>query len=126
MVLPLITGMQARGPRRLLCLTGTMVGTLPSNVSLALRVMAEAYRNWCPALAADAAEQERLEIYSHLDRTLVKPPRLTNSLPTQLIRSGPTLHVGQLSRITRSDLATFLLNEARDSHHLQEPVYVCR
>ena len=103
-----------------------MVGTLPSNVSLALRVMAEAYRNWGPALAADAAEQERLEIYSHLDRTLVKPPRLTNSLPTQLIRSGPTLHVGQLSRITRSDLATFLLNEARDSHHLQEPVYVCR
>jgi putative NADH-flavin reductase len=88
--------------------------------------MASAYRNWCPALAADAAEQERLVIDSQLDWTLVKPPRLTKSPPTQLIRSGPTLHVGLLSRISRGDLATFMLNEARDSRYLQKRVYVCR
>jgi putative NADH-flavin reductase len=123
--LQIITGMQAIGPRRLLCLTGAMVGTLPSNVSLALRVMAAAYRTWCPELAADASEQEHIVIDSQLDWTLVKPPRLTKSPPTQLIRSGPTLHVGLLSRICRGDLATFMLNEARDSQHLQERVYVC-
>ena len=123
--LQIITGMQAIGPRRLLCLTGAMVGTLPSNVSLTLRVMATAYRYWCPELAADASEQEHMVINSQLDWTLVKPPRLTNTPPTQLIRSGPELHVGLLSCISRDDLATFMLNEARDSQHLQERVYVC-
>ena len=75
--------------------------------------------------AADASEQERVVIDSQLDWTLVKPSRLTNSPATQLIRAGPALHVGLLSRISRGDLATFLLNEARDSQHLQERVYVC-
>ncbi|HEX6725736.1 MAG TPA: NAD(P)H-binding protein [Nitrospira sp.] len=123
--LRIIAGMQLIGLRRLLCLTGAMVGALPSNVSLALRMMAAAYRYWCPELAADASEQERVVIDSQLDWTLVKPSRLTNSPATQLIRAGPALHVGLLSRISRGDLATFLLNEARDSQHLQERVYVC-
>ena len=123
--LQIIAGMQGMGLRRLLCLTGAMVGVLPSNVSLALRAMAVTYRYWCPELAADASEQERVVIESQLDWTLVKPPRLTSSVATHLIRSGPTLHIGLLSRISRGDLATFLLDEARDSKHLQERVYVC-
>lgn len=122
--LQIIAGMQMLGLRRLLCLTGAMVGVLPSSVSLALRAMAAAYQYWCPELAADASEQERVVINSQLDWTLVKPPRLTNSAAMHLIRSGPTLPVGLLSRISRSDLATFLLDEARDSQHLQERVYV--
>lgn len=120
-----IAEMQVIGVRRLLCLTGAMVGVLPSNVSLALRAMAAAYRYWCPELAADASEQERVVIESQLDWTIVKPPRLTNSAATHLIRSGPALHVGLLSRINRGDLATFLLDEAWDSQHLQERVYIC-
>ena len=44
----------------------------------------------------------------------------------QLIRSGLTLHVGLLSRISRGELTTFMVNEAQDSHHLRARVYVCR
>ncbi|MDR4470337.1 MAG: NAD(P)H-binding protein [Nitrospira sp.] len=120
-----IAEMQVIGVRRLLCLTGAMVGVLPSNVSLALRAMAVTYRYWCPELAADASEQERVVIESQLDWTLVKPPRLTNSAATDLTRSGPAVHVGLLSHISRDDLATFLLDEARDSQYVQKRVYIC-
>jgi len=65
--LRIIAGMQVIGLRRLLCLTGAMVGALPSNVSLALRAMAAAYRYWCPELAADASEQERVVIDSQVE-----------------------------------------------------------
>jgi putative NADH-flavin reductase len=87
--------------------------------------MAVAYRYWCPELADDASEQEHVVIDSRLDWTLLKPARLTNSAAMHLIHSGPTLHVGLLSRISRGDLATFLINEAWDSQHLQERVYIC-
>lgn len=119
-----IAEMQVVGLRRLLCLTGAIVGALPSNVSLALRAMAVAYRYWCPELASDAAEQERVVIDSQLDWTLVKPPRLTNNSATHLFRAGPAIQVGLMNRISRGDLATFLLDEARDSNHLRERVYV--
>ncbi|MGH7410209.1 MAG: hypothetical protein ACREJ6_03985 [Candidatus Methylomirabilis sp.] len=66
--------MKTSGPQRLICLTGAMVGDLPSNVSLAMRAMAWVYQPQCPDLAADASGQECAVMDSGLDWTLVKPP----------------------------------------------------
>lgn len=119
-----ISGMKSAGIRRLVCLTGAMVGDLPRNVSIPMRLLATLYRNQVPRLAADAAEQERLVMESGMDWTLAKPPRLTDGPATGRVRSGPALRVGLLSRISRRDLASFLVGEIADPHHVRERVYV--
>lgn len=121
----IISAMQAMGPRRLLCLTGAMAGELPPNVSFAMRAMAALYRRQCPDLAADASAQERAVIDSGLDWTLVKPPRLTTGRATRRVRADAALPVGLMSRISRSDLAAFMLDEAVAARHIRERVYVC-
>ena len=120
----IITAMMSAGPRRLLCLTGAMVGELPRNVSLPMRLMAATYRRQCPGLAADAAEQERAVIESGLDWTLVKPARLTSGRASENPRAGQHLHVGLMSRVRRADLAAFMLDEVLASRHLRQRVYV--
>ena len=121
----IILAMQSVGVRRLLCLTGAMVGELAPNVSLAMRTMAAAYRRQYPELAADAAQQERAVVDSGLDWTVVKPPRLTSGPATHHIRADRALRVGLLSYISRGDLAAFILDEALVSRYLRERVYVC-
>jgi len=61
---------------------------------------------------------------SGLNWTLAKPPRLMDAPPTGRVRAGPTLRVGLLSRISRSDLAGFLVDEMTHPWHLQQRVYV--
>ena len=101
-----------------------MVGVLPPNVSLPMRLLAGAFRRRVPHLAADAAEQERIVMQSALDWTIVKPPRLTDGPPTGRVRADPALRVGLLSRIRRQDLAAFMLAEVARSAHLEQRVYV--
>lgn len=120
----LIASMKAAGVPRLVCLTGAMVGELPPNVSRPMRWMAGLYRDRVPHLAADASEQERLVMQSGLDWTLAKPPRLTDGPATGRYRADPGLRVGLRSRISRSDLAAFLLDELRFSRHNRQRVYV--
>jgi putative NADH-flavin reductase len=120
----IVAVMTAGGPARLICQTGAMAGDLPPNVSPAMRLMAALYRRQCPELAADVAAQERAVTGSGLDWTLVKPPRLASGPATHRTRAGPTLRVGLLSHISRSDLAAFLLEEAAAARHLRQRVYV--
>jgi len=116
--------MKASGPRRLLCITGAMVGTLPANVSVAMRAMAGMFRSRCPAIAEDGAAQERIVMESGLDWTLVKPPRLTDGPPTRGVLAGPALRVGMLSHVSRSDVAAWMLDEAMACRHVRERVYL--
>lgn len=119
-----VAAMKAAGVRRLVCLTGAMVGELPPNVSLPMRVLAGLFRRRRPHIAADGAEQERVVMTSGLGWTIVKPPRLTDGAGTGRVRAEPALRVGLMSRISRSDLAAFLLDELVSSHHLGQRVYV--
>lgn len=121
----IISAMQSAGPRRLLCLTGAMVGELGPNLSVPMRTMAAVFRRQYPELAADAAAQERAVIGCDLEWTVVKPPRLTIGPATHRIRAGRALGVGLLSHISRGDLAAFMLDEVLASQHLRERVYVC-
>ncbi len=121
-----ISAMKAAGVRRLVCLTGAMVGELRPNVSFAMRLLAAMFRRKVPHIAADNAEQERLVMASGLDWTIVKPPRLTEGPPTGRVRADAALRVGLLSRISRRDLAAFLLDEVISSPHFQQQVYVSK
>ena len=118
-----IAAMTATGRRRLLCVTGAMVGDAPSR-SLAMSWMAGIYRRWRPQAARDRVEQEDAVTGSILDWTLIKPPRLTEGGPTARIAAGPDVPVGILSSISRADLATFMLDAIVDPAHLRQRIIV--
>jgi putative NADH-flavin reductase len=121
-----IAAMRTAEVRRLVCVTGAMAGELPPNVGLAMRLLASIFRRRLPYIAEDRSEQERSIMASALDWTIVKPPRLTDGPLTHRVSADPALRVGLLSRVSRSDLADFLLEEAASWQHLRQRVYVRR
>ncbi len=120
----IINAMQAERTRRIVCLTGAMVGAMPPNTSVALRLMAAAFRWRLPAIAADGAEQEAIVTASGLDWTLVKPPRLTSRPRTTTVHANAALPVGAMSSIGRQDLAEFIFRAAAHDRFVGQRVYV--
>jgi len=59
----------------------------------------------------DKETMEALVRGSEVDWTIVQPPALTNGPPTGAYRTGTDLRIGLRSRISRADLADFLLRE---------------
>jgi putative NADH-flavin reductase len=119
----IIDAMQAAGVRRLICVTGAMVGDYP-HLSWFMRMMRNSYRKQQPALAADRAEQERLVAASGLQWTAVKPPRLTNGAVRGRMRSGESLKVGAFASISRADLARFMLDAVESPQYVGKHVVV--
>ena len=118
-----ITAMQATRCRRLLCVTGAMVGEARSR-SRTLSWMAAAFRWRQPATARDRAEQEAAVAGSTLDWTIIKPPRLTDAGPTGRVAAAPDLPVGLLSSISRPDLAHYMLDAVGDRTLIHQRVIV--
>lgn len=121
-----VQGMMAHQVSRIICLTGAMIGALPRNISLPMRLMAAAFRHSRPAVAADRAAQEEIIENSGLLWTIVKPPRLVDGSPVGRIHAGTDLRMGLRSRISRSDLAEFLLEVLSAGRYLRQRVYVKR
>ncbi len=121
----IIEGMQAQGQRRLLVLTGAMIGESAGNISIPMRTLEFAIRRiGDDEQAEDRAAQERVVRGSKLDWTLVKPPRLTESSEVTPARAATDLAVGLRSRMSRASLAAFLLQEIQERRYVQQAVYV--
>jgi putative NADH-flavin reductase len=103
--------MKAQRVRRLICVTGALIGDYPGNRTAPFRWVADRFARRLPALAVDRAEQERIVRESGLEWTLVKPPRLTDGPRTGSAHGSPLQRVGLLSKISRKDLAEFILDE---------------
>jgi putative NADH-flavin reductase len=119
-----IVGMRAAGCRRLLCLTGAMIGSAPGNRSRPMQWMARSFAQHAPDLARDREEQERIVAASGLDWTIVKPPRLTEGSASGRVCAGTDLRLGLLSRISRADLAAFMLDEIDGRAYVRQRVFV--
>lgn len=120
----IVDAMRARNVRRLVCVTGAMIGAMPPNTSRAMRAMAATIRKRHRALMADRAEQEEIVIASGLDWTVVKPPRLTNGARTKTVHAGPALKVGLSSSLCRQNLAEFVFRAAAHGRFVGQRVYV--
>jgi putative NADH-flavin reductase len=119
----IVGAMEAAGCRRLLCVTGAMIGDVPTR-SRPMSWM-RAWFGWRrPAVARDREEQETIVAASTLDWTIVKPPRLTEAEPCGRTAAGPELRVGLRSSISRADLATFLLDEIADPRFVHQRVII--
>jgi putative NADH-flavin reductase len=119
----IVRAMETLGIRRLICITGAMVGSDPTR-DAATRWLVEQFRRRRPEVAADREEQERVVEQSRLDWTLVKPPRLTGGPATGRWRAGPCLRAGLFASISRGDLVAFVLREMDTSEHRRAGVVV--
>lgn len=68
----------------------------------------------------DKERMERLIRESSVDWTIVRPPALTEGPYTGTYRAGTGLPVRLTSRISRADLAEFLLDEAVEGAYVRE------
>ncbi len=118
----IIEAMRETGVRRLVCQTGAMVGE--GNRTLAFDWLARTLARRQPAAAGDRIEQERLVQESGLDWTLVKPPRLTDGHARGRVRADPALRVGLLSRISRAEVASFILDAIERARYFGARVFV--
>ncbi len=120
----IVDAMQAEGRRRLVCVTGAMIGALSENTSAAMRIRSALVDRRFREIAADRARQEAIVMASGLDWTLVKPPRLTDGPLTKSVHADPALPVGLLSSISRQDLAEFVFRVAAHDRFVGQRVYV--
>jgi putative NADH-flavin reductase len=119
----IIEAMKAQGVRRLVCITGAMIGDYP-HLSWFMRRMKNSYQKQQSALARDRAEQEQRVATSGLDWTLIKPPRLTGGPARGRVRSGENLSIGALSSISRLDLSRFILDGMETPGYIGKRVVV--
>jgi putative NADH-flavin reductase len=73
----------------------------------------------------DAAEMEWMIVASSLDWTIVRPPELTDGSRTEHYRIKDS-HLPRFGfRVSRADVAHFMLGEAEANRHLRKVVGVC-
>lgn len=120
----IIAGMRTQEVPRLICLTGAMIGEMPGNVSLGLKLMSSGIRRTAQSEVMDDRDnQERAVRGSKLAWVLVKPPRLTDGAGGT-VDAGPTVKVGLLHHCARAALARFLVSELQRPEFASTSVYV--
>lgn len=121
----IVAAMAAGTCRRLLCVTGAMIGDGPSR-SRPMEWMRAWFRQRRPAVARDRDEQEAVVMNSGLRWTIVRPPRLVEAAPRGPVAAGIDLPVGLRASLSRADLATFLLDEIAEPRFMHRRVIVHR
>lgn len=102
----IISSMKAHGVRRIVQVTGAMIGHPTKRLGLIYRAIRAAVPK--PALD-DRRSQERLVKESGLDWTIVRPTRLTDSPARGVWRESEQERVGAFARISRADVADALI-----------------
>ena len=75
---------------------------------------------------ADQRAQERLLAASDLDYTIVRPPRLTDDAPTGTYRVLPDGLPSSSRRISRADVADFMLQQLTDPRFHRRGAYLAQ
>lgn len=104
----LVPAMERHGVDRVVLLSALGVGESASHAPVALRL---AFRTLLTQVGRDkAAAEERLRA-SDVDWTVVYPPALTDGPPSGDYRAGEELRLRGLPKISRADVARFMLSE---------------
>jgi len=107
----LLDAMRAHGVRRLVQVTGALIGHPRDRLGLFYRLLAGMLPR---AMLRDRREQERLVVDSGLDWTVIRPTRLTNQPARGRWRSSERERVGALAQVSRVDVADALVSALGD------------
>jgi putative NADH-flavin reductase len=111
----IIDGMKQHGVRRLVAVTGRGTGDSKEKTWWLARLIMKLFVN-----LDDKERQEELIRASELDWIIVRPSLLTNEPHTGTYRVGPEVTHGIASKIARSDLADFMLEQLTDDTYLHQ------
>lgn len=119
----LIRAMQQVGSLRLLVISSLGVGTSYEEAPLLSKL---AIKTVFSGAIAEKEEQEKVVRESKLDWTIVRPTRLTDGPVTGQWRIGEHLPFPRftLPRISRADVATFLLEQLNSDTYLHKAVTI--
>ena len=120
----IISVMKAQKVRRLVCITGALIGEHYPNRGLFYRTMRRLLVRKVPHLMLDRDGQETIVMNSGLDWTVFKPPRLMNGAERPGTRIGPDLVIGPAARTTVGSLATAILGELLASQFVRKAVFI--
>jgi len=121
----IVAAMEHHGVRRLLCVTGAMIGH-PRE-----KLVGWIYRGMSALLPRSQREQlderrqqEAVVEGSELDWTLVRPPRLSKERLSRNYRAAEGLVLDSFAHIGRADLAHFLLEQLDSARFVRRGVAV--
>lgn len=120
----LVRAMEQQGVRRLVCETALGVGDSRGRAGLYYTLFVAPLI--LPFYFRDKERQESIIRASSLDWTIVRPGMLTNGPRRGVYRHGP--HVGHWlvsCRISRADVAEFMLRQLADDRYLRSSPGVC-
>jgi putative NADH-flavin reductase len=115
----ILAAMQTNGVRRLIFTSAIGVGDSIRDAPLFSKLM---IRLLLGDIYADKAAGEAFIRRSDLDWTLVQPAQLTNGPLTRRYRAGERLALRGIPRISRADVAHFLLGQLDDPTHIRKVV----
>lgn len=107
----IIAAMKATGVRRLVFTSAVGVGASIADAPLLGRLF---FSTLLRGIYADKLIGDQLIRSSGLDWTIVQPSQMTDGPLTRRYRSGERLALSGMARISRADVAHFLLNAAGD------------
>ena len=113
----ILSAMQAQRVRRLIFTSALGVGDSIADAPLFSRMMV---RFLLKDIYADKIAGEALVRRSDLDWTLVQPPQLTNGPLTRKYRVGEHLELRGIPRISRADVAHFILTQLDDTTYVRK------
>ena len=102
----IVPAMERSGARRLVVMSALGVGSTREQAPWLPRLM---YRALLTDIFADKAAGERIVEGSALDWTIVYPPLLTDGPATGHYRSGEVLELHGMPKISRADVAGFMV-----------------
>lgn len=115
----LVTAMKRAGVRRLITLTGAGVDQPGDAPKLVNHVIKFALKTLSPDVLKDSEGHVRTITTSDLDWTVVRVPMLTDGPSAGSVKVG-MVGVGTGPRISRVDVATFLLRQVESGAHLRQ------
>ena len=115
----IVAAMAEAGVSRLVFLSSLGVGESWARTPLLLKAL---YKPALSAVFADKAAGERALRASALDWTLVHPPMLSNGPHTGRFTAGADLRLSGAPRISRADLADFMVRQAESGAYSRTTV----
>jgi putative NADH-flavin reductase len=114
----IIAAMQKHRVRRLICLSSLGVGDSKQQAGVVVRhVVIPTFLSY---VYADKETQERVVRDSGLDWVIVRPARLTDGPRRGVYRTGPDVKLRPWTRISRADVADFMLKQLTDDTFLRQ------
>ena len=111
----IIAAMKQHGVKRLVTVTGPGAGDRKKRMGGLARLILKLFVN-----LDDKERQEELIRASGLDWIIVRPSLLTNDPHTGAYRVGPDVTHGIATKLARSDLAEFMLNQLTDDTYVHQ------